>query len=98
MSSGSQIVDLVSSFRNAMEAHEEHLKCFCAHGVQLEGWLKGEFIHFLDQHKSMAKIVSFDREEPAGKGRKKVDFRLEFLGEIGTQHAWLEIKHWLIGY
>ena len=98
MSSDSQIMDLVSSFRNAMEAHEEHLKCFCAHGVQLEGWLKGEFIHFLDQHKSMAKIVGFDREERAGKGRKKVDFRLEFLGEMGTRHAWLEIKHWLIGY
>jgi len=98
VSSDSQIMDLVSNFRNVMEAHNEHLKCFCAYGVQLEGWLKGELMHFLDQQKSMTNIVDFDREEPAGKGRKKVDFRLEFPGEAGTRYTWLEIKHWLIGY
>lgn len=98
MSSDNQILDLVTSFRNTMEAHREHLKCFCAHGVQLEGWFKGEFIRFLDQYKSMTKIINFDREEPAGKGRRKVDFRLEFVSKTGTRYAWLEIKHWLIGY
>lgn len=98
MSSDCQITDLVSSFRDVMEAHEEHLKCFCAQGVQLEGWLKGELLCFLGQQKSRGNIVGFDREEPAGRGRRKVDFRLEFLGETGSQYVWLEIKHWLIGY
>ncbi len=92
------LIDLVSNFREVMEAREGHLKCFHEHGVQLEGWLKGEFMHFLDQYKIGAKIVNFDREEPVGRERRKVDFRIDFLGKTGTLSAWLEIKHWLVGY
>ena len=98
MSIDSNILGLVSNLRSVMEAHSSHLECFCAHGVQLEGWLKGELIHFFDQQRLMTSIVSFNREEPAGKGRRKVDFRLELPGEKGMRYAWLEIKHWLIGY
>jgi hypothetical protein len=46
----------------------------------------------------MTNILNFNREEPTSKGRRKVDFRLALPDEKGTQYAWLEIKHWLVGY
>ncbi len=92
------LIELTISFRQVMEEHAEYLECFQSHGVQLEGWLKGELLHFLDYYQKTGKISRFAREEPAGKGRRKVDFCLEFSDASGPHLAWLEIKHWLIGY
>ena len=92
------LTKLVTGFRKVMEDRTEHLKCFRAHGVQLEGWLKGELLHFLDYYQKTGKISHFAREEPAGKGRRKVVFYLEFSDAKGPRIAWVEIKHWLIGY
>ena len=92
------LLELVIGFRQVMEKRAEYLKCFQSHGVQLEGWLKGELLHFLDDYQITGKISRFDREEPAGKGRRKVDFHLEFSDANAPRLAWLEIKHWLIGY
>lgn len=94
-----QIRDLVARFKQGFEAHEGHLKSFCNHGVQLEGWLKGEFLSFLDQQKAQGAIVSFDREEKVSSDkRKRVDFKVELITDTGAKFAWVELKHWLIGY
>ena len=90
--------DLVISFRQILDAHESHLKSFCSHGVQVEGWLKGEFLGFLEQQEAEGMIMSFNREEKVNRDeRKKVDFRIRLTTETGTEYVWLELKHWLIG-
>lgn len=88
------VKDFVTSFRQVLDAHESHLKSFCSHGVQVEGWLKGELLGFLEQQK-----VRFSREEKISNDkRKKVDFKIELTTETGIEYAWIELKHWLIGY
>jgi hypothetical protein len=91
-------LEMIVSLRQVMEDRSEHLLCFQKHGVQLEGWLKGELLHFMDHYKTTTKMANFTREEPFGKGRRKVDFCLEFPAEKGSHIVWLETKHWLIGY
>jgi len=94
-----QVRDLVMRFKQVFDAHESHLKSFCNHGVQLEGWLKGEFLSFLDQQKAQGVIASFDREEKVSSDkRKKVDFKIRLMTGTGTKYVWIELKHWLIGY
>jgi len=89
-----KVRDLVLSFKKVLDDHDAHLKSFCDHGVQVEGWLKGELLGFLEQQK-----VRFSREEKASiDKRKKVDFKIELTTETGTEYAWIELKHWLIGY
>lgn len=89
---------LAIRFRGILDVHEGHMECFCRHGVQLEGWLKGELLVFLDGEKASGRIVGFDREVALDEARKKVDFRVNALTSSGSQSAWLELKHWLIGY
>jgi len=87
---------LVIRFKKNLDTREELLECFCRHGVQLEGWLKGEFLYFLHKEKSMGKLVDFDREVTVGNSRKKVDFRVRM--PTSSLDAWIELKYWLIGY
>ncbi|MDO9098258.1 MAG: hypothetical protein Q7U60_09065, partial [Candidatus Methanoperedens sp.] len=70
------------------------LNCFCKYGVQLEGWLKGELLTFLDNEKNAGKIAHFDREVIVGLGRKKTDLKVR---TNSNEEAWIELKHWLIG-
>ncbi len=87
------------SFKQVLDAHETNLKSFCAHGVQVEAWLKGEFLSFLDQQKEQGLIAGFDREEKIeSDNRKKVDFRIGISTGRGLRNAWVELKHWLVGY
>jgi hypothetical protein len=81
-----------------MNDHEELLKSFCRHGVQLEGWLKGELLYFLDNEKKQKVIIDFDREVALGKEIGKVDLRLTFSAPAGFVDAWTELKYWLIGH
>lgn len=94
-----QVRDLIMRFKQVFDTHEGHLKSFCNHGVQLEGWIKGEFLSFLDQQKARGVIASFDREEKVSRDKKKkVDFKIGLITDTGTKYAWIELKHWLIGY
>jgi hypothetical protein len=88
---------MVARFKEILDAHDKQLECFCRLGVQLEGWLKGELLYFLDNEKNEKKIVNFDREVQLNTGRQKVDLRLEILTETTTLNVWIELKHWLIG-
>jgi hypothetical protein len=93
-----EVLSLVFAFSQALERRAAHLQSFCRHGVQVEGWLKGELLGFLDEQKRQGKIVDFGREEKVlSDKRKRVDFKLALKTETGTRVAWIEIKHWLIG-
>jgi len=93
-----EVLNLILGFSQALETREGHLQSFCRHGIQVEGWLKGEFLGFLDEQKRQGKIIDFEREEKLlSDKRKRVDFRLALKTETGTRVAWIEIKHWLIG-
>ena len=93
-----QVTDLVRRFKTVLDAHDTHLRSFCAHGVQLEGWLKGEFLNFLDEERTAGKIVGFDREvKLTSDQRKKVDFTIQVIADGEVETIWVELKHWLIG-
>jgi hypothetical protein len=92
-----KLVGKIKGFEIELNNHLEHLKVFCDHGVQVEGWLKGELIQFLHQERSQGRISNFDREVRYKVGKKKVDFCIEILESNETEHYWIEIKHWLIG-
>ena len=88
---------LVAKFGQVLNTRQPILECFCRQGVQLEGWLKGELLYYLDSEKAAGRLAHIERESRFGKGQKRVDFRLAIESRQGLAHAWLEIKHWLIG-
>lgn len=90
--------DIIIRFNEVLNEHSKHMECFCTHGVQLEGWLKGELLCFLDEYKASHVLVDFDREVLSGTGKKKVDFCIKISTGYSSELLWLEIKHWLIGY
>ncbi|MBA7501445.1 hypothetical protein ES706_00015 [subsurface metagenome] len=90
--------NLFVRFKEILNSKKEPLNCFCKYGVQVEGWLKGELLCFLDNEKATGRLAEFDREVPLGMGRKKVDFRVKMSTSSGALEAWIELKHWLIGY
>jgi hypothetical protein len=89
--------DLVSRFKRVLNGKKGILECFCRYGVQVEGWLKGEFLYFLDNEKKEGRIDDFDREVSICVVRKKVDFKVRIPTSSGVLEAWIELKHWLIG-
>jgi len=98
MSLENSVKELVLRFKGNLDTHEELLKCFCRWEVQLEGWMKGEFLYFLDNEKRIGRISYCDRELSLGKGRSKVDFMVRMTGSSRDTNVWIELKHWLIGY
>jgi len=90
--------DLIVRFKEILNSKTGLLDCFCKYGVQLEGWLKGELLCFLDNEKATGKLASLDREVSLGVGRKKVDLMVKIQTSSGALEAWIELKHWLIGY
>ena len=90
--------EFVRRLRKYFDMRQAILECFCKHGVQVEGWVKGEMLYFLDSGAVNSRLIKFDREVSIGLGRKKVDFALTIEKDNGSQRLWIEIKHWLIGY
>jgi len=90
--------NLFFRFRKVLDSKQKQLECFCKYGVQIEGWLKGELLCFLDKEKIIGTLVDFDREVLMGIGKKKVDFKVKISTSSGEIETWIELKHWLIGY
>lgn len=88
----------IVQLKKHLNKHQDALVCFCKHGVQVEGWIKGEILCLLDSGIVNKKVIGFDREVNIGLGRKKVDFSLVVRTDSGSQRLWIETKHWLIGY
>jgi len=57
--SDKEVLDPVLAFCSALETREVQLRSFCRHGVQVEGWLKGELLGFLDERKRQGKTTDF---------------------------------------
>ena len=92
------LVNLIKKFKQYLDLKEELLNAFCDYGVQLEGWFKGELLFFFDKLKSSKELNDFDREIKSPTLNNKIDFKLEFQIDNQIKIAWLELKHWLIGY
>jgi hypothetical protein len=86
--------ELVNRFKEKLSGEREVLECFHKYGVQVEGWLKGEFLWLLHREKMAQNLENFDREVSwVGGGRRKIDFTVTKNEET----AWIELKHFLIG-
>ncbi len=94
MGSEAEITDLVYRFSEVLNPRRSILECFCRYGVQIEGWLKGELLHFLDTEKASGSLYEFDRETAFDEGRRKIDITLT---DENSHITWVELKHWLIG-
>lgn len=93
MDTTTRMVELIARLQTRMDARRDRLESFCKNGVQVEGWLKGELLYFLDTEKDAGRLSSFGREAPIH-GRRKVDIRVVFDQSLP---AWVELKHWLVG-
>ncbi len=95
MNTETQMIELVKRFQEVLDSRRDILECFCNYGVQLEGWLKGELLYFLDTEKTVGHLHDFDREVSFGHGRRKVDITIT---DGNGWVSWVELKHWLIGF
>ena len=95
MGSETKMIGLVNRFQEVLDTRRDILECFCNYGVQLEGWLKGELIYFLDTEKAGGRLHDFDREVSFGHGRRKIDIKIT---DENALDDWVELKHWLIGF
>lgn len=81
---------LIKHLRAHFDPLEDRMLSFCNHGVQLEGWFKGELLVVLDSLRESGVVKNFDREV------KRTEGRIDLFIESDGLH-WVELKHWLIG-
>lgn len=91
---------LVSDLRDTLDKRLNQLRCFCDKGVQVEGWLKGEMLYFLDNEVRKNVIKGFDREvwiwhNDNYDKRSVIDLRIDL--KDSSRSVFVELKHWLIG-
>jgi len=95
-----EILQLTGRLNDHLNSRGDQLKAFYRYQSQLEGWLKGELLWFLDREKTDGRLSNFEREVllPRRHSKQRFDFKLAFrTGEV-QKTAWIELKHWLIGY
>ncbi|MBI2587111.1 MAG: hypothetical protein HYW28_14760 [Rhodospirillales bacterium] len=98
LNSTEPVNDLITNLSAYLKRREVQLKAFYKFESQLEGWLKGELITFLDHERLDHRIYDFEREARIPESRKRVDFRIDFAEGNGIKNtAWIELKHWHIG-
>jgi len=90
---------LVSRFAEHLKMFEQQLRCFHKYESQVEGWLKGELLCFLEQEKVAGRLPHFEREKVVriGDKRMNVDVVLQFDKSRGSPLSFVELKHWHIG-
>ena len=88
----------VRRFGEVLDGDLGRLRCFHIYGVQVEGWLKGELLYFLDNEKKKGTVVDLDREVRIvlGNKGKRVDLRVSLEVQGEREDAWIELKHWLL--
>lgn len=92
-----RLLALISDLRKVLDDHVEQLKCFIRAESQFEYWFKAELFYFLEIEKGKHLIKDFEREVRLN-NRQRVDFRITFGSYPNIDDAWVELKHWLIGY
>jgi hypothetical protein len=88
---------LIHRFRDVIALRPHVPRCFTEQGIQVEGWLKGEFLSFLTDEKCASRIVNFNREALIGVGKRKADLCLGLRDGLDLHRIWIELKHLLIG-
>lgn len=95
------MMDVVTRFRMVLDAHSEHMKLFDRHAIQVEGWLKGEVLHFFEAERTNGKLhnywVECTPETKTDPGRKKIDYKLEIVDSTIKVKVWIELKHFQVG-
>jgi hypothetical protein len=81
---------LIPHLRTHFDALQDRLLCFTKHGVQTEGWFKGELLVLLETLVQKKVVESFDREV------RQTGALIDLLVVSDRRH-WVELKHWLIG-
>ena len=75
----------------------DRLNLFSSLQIQIEGWFRGELLHFIDSYRNEPRIKELTTESREvavkHKSRRKVDLRIEINNEL----YWIELKHILIG-
>ena len=94
MSNKAQICQMVSRFDCILGSRRNILTVFHTYKFQAEGWLKGEFIDFLEAERTCSHLREIDREVKYGQGDKRIDIKLTLPDGSET---WIELKHWFIG-
>lgn len=89
------IITLVSQFGEHLISKADQLGCFHRQGVQIEGWLKGEILYFLESQLGSGLLAGFDREVrvPLRNKQKRVDIRLDVTDGASASIVWVELKH-----
>jgi hypothetical protein len=102
MSTLDYMMDVVARLRMVLDAHDRHMRLFDLHAIQVEGWLKGELLHFFDAEKTNGKLHNYWSESPpeyqTGPSQKRIDYELELLDGTTMTKVWIELKHFQIGY
>lgn len=84
---------LIDALGSHLCRREDNLLAFAEHGVQVEGWLKGELLVVLNSIRAQGSISNFEREV-----RLPDNTRVDFVLQTPEGEAvFLETKHWLIG-
>ena len=85
---------MVNRFRLVLDQHIGLMDLFDEHAIQVEGWLKGELLAFLNQDKQKGVIRNLYVEvRPDRISRKRIDLQIDVNGKI----VWVELKHFQIG-
>ncbi|MFC1992931.1 hypothetical protein ACFLV3_03875 [Chloroflexota bacterium] len=92
------IRDIALRFGKTLDEHSKHMECFCLFGCEPGGWLKEEFLRFLDELKTAKEIVNFNRDVSLGSGGNKADFCIEIGNGASSELNWVEVKLWMIGH
>jgi hypothetical protein len=99
MSTDNVMKDLVNQFAPRLRAQEAKLRCFDRQGVQVEGWLKGELLCFLERQRTQGRVEKFEREakiDPTKSRGRRIDFWICVQDGRRSSTCWLEIKHWAL--
>ena len=83
--------DITKRLKCHFDQLRNRMPVFCQHGVQVEGWLKGEMLFALEHLKDNGIINNFDREKK--NGNQRIDINIS----KNEESHWVELKFWLIG-
>ena len=98
--------DIRLFYEELIHSRKEYLQLFSELQIQIEGWFRGELMHYFD--KNVHKMTNKNREVPPcddtahdeklpdkeGNKRQKVDLILK----LNDEYYWVELKHILVGY
>jgi hypothetical protein len=87
----------VAQFADVLRQKVDYIQLFSLFGMNSEGWLQAEFVHFLWQQQGMGHVNKFKPQtdaEPAAGARKLHDVCIELAENL----VWCELKSFCTNY